>query len=228
MRWLCRPALLFLITACVDRRPARLAVPDRVVVNSRTATRLPVAARNAAGRIVSASGTRYELVSGGDVQLSDNGVVTCWQPTDAEIRVTRAELSTRFIVRCRPILGFRLPATVRLLTTDPPRELMVGAVGLDGNPVTLLAGTASVRDTQVVVLRNGRLYPKARGVTEVDVTAGDCSIAVQIKVVELSSTPEALKPNEEFATALRLVGGEIHDWRPGRNPPIGISAPMHV
>lgn len=227
MRWLGRPALLFIIAACADRRPARLVVPDTVVVNSRKPTRLPVDVRNAAGHSVSASGLRYELVSGGQVQLSDNGVVTCSQPADAAIRVTRAELSTRVIVRCRPIRGFRLPTPVRLLTTDPPHELTVDALGLDGNPVTLLAGTAMVRDTQFVVLRKGHLYPKARGATYVDVTAGDCSIAIRIEVIERSSTPGELSPNEEFATALRLVGGEIRSWHipPGRYELELVSAP---
>jgi len=218
VRRLGRSALLFLVAACVDQRPARLAAPDTVVVNSRKATALPVDVRNAAGRVVTSTGLHYALVSGSRVQLSDKGAVTCLQPTDATIRVTRAGLSTRFVVRCRPIDGFRLPAPVRLFTTDPPRDLSAEALDLDGNPVALLAGTASVRDTRVVVLLKGQLYPKARGATYVDVTAGDCTVAIRVEVIERSSTPEALKPDEEFATTLRLVGGEIRDWRipPGR------------
>ncbi len=212
--------MLFLTVAACAREPARLTAgkSDTVVVNSRHPVQLSVHVVDAAGRILGSRGLRYEWVSGDRVPLSDDGRVTCARPADAMVRVTRGDLTMQLSLRCQPIAGFRLPRGVHLLVGGPPQELVVNAVDADGRPVMLIAGTASVRDSQVAVLRDGLVYPRTAGFTYVRVDVGDCVSWIPVDVIARETTPSQLEPFQEFAASLRLVGGEMRSWHivPGR------------
>ncbi len=212
--------MLFLTVAACVREPARLTAgkSDTVVVNSRRSVQLPVRLVDAAGRTLGSRGVRYEWVSGDRVPLSDDGRVTCERPADAQVRATRGDLTMQLVLRCQPIAGFRLPRGLHLLVGGPPQELAVNAVDADGRPVMLVAGTASVRDSQIAVLGDGLVYPRTAGFTYVKVEVGDCVSWIPVDVIAQESTAADLQPFQEFATSLRLVGGEIRSWHiaPGR------------
>lgn len=212
--------LLLAVTACLDARPVRLAAghADTVIVNSRGSVPLAVRLVDANGIERKARGVHYRFIAGRDVALAGDGRVTCHGRGDAEVEAARGDLTTRVTVLCRPIKGFRMPRELRLTIGGPPAPLDVTAVGVDGKPVDMLAGAASVRDTQVVALVDGYLHARARGTTLVDVEAGDCAVAIPVEVVESSRTPDGMLPHEQYAESLRMAPGELRSWRlrPGR------------
>jgi hypothetical protein len=189
-------------------------VADTAVVNNRQTVPLPVRMLDATGRELAPRGLRYELVSGDRIQLSEDGRVTCDRSGDATVRVSHDELSKDFVLRCRPIRGFRVSQRIRLIVGGASEELTIGAVGADGKPVSLLAGKASVRDTSIATLVDGRVHPKMAGDTDVDVAVGDCVLSIRVEVVERVDSTLKLGPSREFVIApLRLVGGELRSWR---------------
>jgi hypothetical protein len=212
--------LLLAVAGCVDARPVRLVAghSDTVIVNIRAPVPLAVRLVDASGVEHLAKGVRYQLIAGGDVELDDNGRVTCDHRGDAEVAATYGDLSTRLTVLCRPIKGFRMPRELRLTIGAPPARLDVGAMGVDGKPVDAIAGTASVRDSQVVTLVDGYLHARARGTTMVDVEAGGCAVAIPVEVVESSRTSDGLLPHEQYAESLSMAAGELRSWRlaPGK------------
>jgi hypothetical protein len=210
----CAVMVLVACAACTGRRPARLSAGNSgtVIVNSRRPVQLPVRVVDAAGRVLGSRGLRYEWVSGDHVPLSDGGRVTCERPADSRVRVTRGDLTMQLVLRCQPIAGFRLPRGIHLQVGGPPQELEVNAVDAGGRPVMLVAGTASVRDSQVAVLDHGLVYPGAAGFTYVKVEVGDCVSWIPVDVIAQEATPAELRPFQEFASSLRLVGGEMRSW----------------
>ena len=214
-------SVLFLaVAACVDARPIRLVVgrSDTLIVNSRES--MPMAARlvDMNGVERRARGVRYQLIAGGEVELANDGHVTCERRGDAEVAATYGELATRVTVLCRPIEGFRMPRVLRLTTGGPSAPLDVGAIGVDRKPVDMIAGTASVRDSQVAALVDGFVHARARGLTMVDVEAGDCTVSIPVEVVESSRTSDGLLAHQQFAESLSMAAGELRSWHlpPGR------------
>jgi hypothetical protein len=208
-------AALVVLASCTER-PVRIVagVADTAIVNNRQPVQLPVRMLGATGRELDSRGLRYEWVSGDRIRISEDGQVTCERSADAVVRVSRDELSTQFVLRCRPIRGFRVSHVMRLLAGGAPEELTIGAVGVDLKPVSLLAGKASVRDTTIATLADGRVHPKTPGSTYVDVTVGDCVTSIRVDVVERVDSTLKLGPSREFVVApLRLVGGELRSWR---------------
>ena len=210
-------ALLLLSLGACARTPERLRLgsSDTVVVNSREPVALPVHAFDRDGRELRVRRTRFTKLTGDDrVRISDDGVVTCLGRGDAQISVTSGARSVRGMVRCEPIRGFRYMPGVELVAGGPPQRLAVAAVGIDGAPVTAIAGRMSVRDTTVVRLADGSVFARARGETFVDVEAGDCATAIHVDVLERVATPDTLEPYQEFMIpSLRLGVGESRRWR---------------
>jgi len=213
-------SILFLAFAACDARPVRLVAgrSDTVVVNSRESVPLAVRLVDVNGVERRARGVRYQLIAGGGGELANDGQVTCDRRGDAEVAATYGELTTRVAVLCRPIEGFRMPRVLRLTISGPPAPLDVGAIGVDGKPVDMLAGTASVRDSQIAALVEGYVHARARGATMVDVEGGDCAVSIPIEVVEASRTSDGLLPHEQYAESLGMAAGELRSWRlpPGR------------
>src|SRR5262245_41423855 len=208
-------AALLVLAACTER-PVRIVagVADTAVINNRQTVELPVRMVGATGREVGSCGLRYEWISGDRIQVAENGRVTCKRSGDAVVRVSRDELSTQFVVRCRPIQAFRFSHAIRLLAGGASEELTIGAVDVDLKPVSLIAGKASVRDTNIAIVADGRVHPKAPGSTYVDVAVGNCVKSIRVDVVERVDSTLKLGPSREFVIApLRLVGGELRSWR---------------
>lgn len=214
-------SVLFLaVASCIDARPVRLVAgrSDTVVVNSLEAVPIAVRLVDANGVERRARRVRYRLIKGPEVALSGDGRVRCDGPGDAEVSATSGALMARVTVLCRPIERFRLPRVLRLTIGAPPAPLEVGAMGVDGKPVDLVAGTASVRDSQVATLIDGYVHGRARGLTMVDVEAGDCTVSIPVEVIEESRTTALLLPHGQYAESLSMAAGELRSWRvpPGR------------
>lgn len=224
------------LAACVGGTPARIVAgeADTVVVNNRQSVPIPARLLDADGRTLRAKDLRWRWVAGDHVPITADGRVSCARPGDAEVRVSQGRLSTRVVLRCRPVAGFYLPERVEIVLGGAPVALPVRPVGVDDRPVTLFEGRAGVRDSAVAVMREGRLVARRRGMTDVDVQVGDCTTTVGVAVVEQTASAESLLPYQEFVVApLRLVGGELRIWRlsPGRytlrlDAPANASAPV--
>jgi hypothetical protein len=219
-------ALLSLAVASCERASARPLGPparlvagkaDTVVVNSRSAVTLPVQVLDEAGHELPATGLRFEHVSGDPLPLSSSGRITCDHRGDAEVRVSRGALSTRFALRCRPIKGFRfIYGDGRpLFAGGAPRDLQFIAVGVDDMPERMLAGTVSIGDSTVAALRGLTVYPRAPGETVVELDLGECSWAIGVFVHERVASPSELRSADDifFVSPLRLVDGERRGWR---------------
>lgn len=208
--------ILFLVVlGCADARPVRLVAgrSDTVIVNSRGSVSLAVRVVDVKGIEHAARGVRYRLTPGGTFKLGADGRVTCDRPGDGQVEATYEDLSTRVTVLCRPVEGFRLPRVLRLTIGGPPMPLDVGAYGVDGTPIDMIAGTASVRDSQVASLIDGKVHARARGITSVDVEVGDCTTSIPVEVVESSNASGELRPHQQYAESLNLSAGELRSWR---------------
>ena len=210
--------IVAIVGAACSGAPARIVVgkSDTVLVNSRKPTLLPVHLLDGAGHELDPSGLRYQAVSGDSIGLSARGVVSCATRGDTRLRASLQNLMTEFVLLCRPVKGFRFAFDPGppLLVGGPPRELALGAIGLDDMPVMLLAGTATIQDSAIGVLRGLAVEPRAAGTTVVDVDIGDCIHSILIEVDEPVASSSALERRDQVfsVSPLRMVGGEIRSW----------------
>lgn len=201
--------------------PVRLSAgaSDTVIVNGRHPTPLPVRALDAAGRAVAGAPVRYAWVGGDSLPVTPTGDVTCAKSGDAAVRAVSGRLTTRLLVRCRVVEYVRIPGPLQFVLGDSalsrPFALPVAAYGADGRPVTLLTGSARVRDSSVATLRGLTLYPRARGITVAGAHFGDRDAAMGVHVYQRVGTLAALDtllrvhPKQRlFAVPLRLERGE--------------------
>jgi len=221
-----RLALLSIVFVSCERASARpLGTParlvagkaDTIVVNSRGAVTLPVQVLDDAGHELPTSGLRYERLSGDSIALSPNGQLTCDRRRDAEVRVSLGALAKAFVVRCRPIKGFRFVYGDGrpLVAGGPTRDLQFVAVGVDDTPERMLAGTVRIHDSAVAELRGLTVHPRARGETMVELDLKECLWHVGIMVNERVASPLDLRFGDDvfLETPLRLVDGERRGWR---------------
>jgi len=207
-------------TACTGK-PVRLVAgtSDTVVVNDNVPVPVPLYGLNESGRRIDVRSVRFDPISANGVLLSADGQVTCSQRADATGRATVGNVSTMFALLCRPIRGFASHDNLQLIVGDAPEELNARAIGVDGQAVTLLAGAATVQDSAVASLDNGRVRARKPGRTFIDVEAGGCAMDFVVEVFERADSTAAMQPWQEFTlTPLRLVGGELRTWRipPGK------------
>ena len=211
--------LVIALVACADAGPQRLIAgrSDTVIVNSRELVPVNLRLVDSAGVVRQAKGAVIRLVRG-DVELSKDGQVKCNRSSDADISATLGNLSTSVTLLCRPIVSIRVPRVLRLAVGSPPARLDVGAVGVDGESIHMIVGTASIGDTEVATLVEGEVRAKARGVTAVEIEAGGCAIQVPIEVVESNPESDDLLPHQQYAESLSVSAGESRNWRvpPGR------------
>lgn len=212
-------ALALPLPGCGDGAPVRIVAgrADTVIVHGRSGTPLGARVVDTRGSERRARGLGYHLATG-DVTLSDDGEVTCRGRGDAEVVVQAGILATRVTVLCRPIAYFLMPGVRRLMLGGPDQALDAAAIGPDRQPVDVIAGTASVRDTHVVQLTGGRLHARVRGITAVDVEAGDCAVSIPVEVVESAGRTDSLLPHMQLVEFLSMSPGELRGWRvpPGR------------
>lgn len=188
---------------------------DTVLVNSRKPVLLPVHALDAKGRERRTAGVRYTIVAGDSVPVSSKGAVTCLRRGETTLRATLGSVTTDFLLLCRPVKGFRFVVDPEpLLVGGPPRMLAVGAVGIDDLPVLLLAGTATVHDSDIASLRGLTVVPRGAGYTEVAVDIGDCVHSMFIEVDQpVKSSLDLERRDQVFMVSpLRLASGEIRSW----------------
>ncbi|MEO8945228.1 MAG: permease prefix domain 2-containing transporter [Gemmatimonadaceae bacterium] len=196
--------------------PTRLfaGTSDTVIVNSQTWEQLPVRVLDSAGRNLKVTGVRYRQISGAPLRMSAAGLVKCEQRGDALVRATLGALSKDFMLRCRPIDHFvRWTGALSLVVGDPAQQLPVKAVGVDGTPETILAGTAIVGDSDVVSLDGLSVRPKTPGGTMVYVWIGGIVAIIPIMVYKRVNSSAELREMEYFAVSpLRLARGESREW----------------
>ena len=222
LRWLLLPAAIVGCERAVARPlgpPSRLVAgkADTVVVNSRNAITLPVQVLDDAGHALPTTGLRFTHVSGDSVRLTSTGQITCERRSDATVRAALGALTTRFVVRCRPIKGFRfIYGDGRpLVAGGPPRTLEFVAVGVDDSPERMLAGTLRILDSSVAELRGLTLHPRARGETMVELDLGECLWNIGVSVNERVASPADLRFADDIflESPLRLVDGERRGWK---------------
>jgi hypothetical protein len=192
---------------------------DTVVVNDRLEVPIPMYGLDASARRIDVRGVEFEPISENGITLSRDGRVKCSQRADATGRATLGNVSTAFTLLCRPIRGFVMHELTRLVMGDSGEDLDATAVGVDGQAVSLLAGSVTVEDTMIVSVHGGRVYPRAPGHTYIRVQAGGCATTILVEVFERVGSTEAMEPFQQFAVApLRLVGNELRTWplAPGR------------
>jgi len=201
-----------------DGPPARLVLgvgggSNEIIVNSVRPVRLSMRALDARGRVLRDTGVRYQWVSGAPITISTAGVVTCTQPGDAAVRAALGEVNTTTVLRCRPVREVHAPAMLDIVIGDSARDVPFEALDREGRPVTLLAGQFTVGDSAIVTLEGQRIRARAAGSTWVTARFGDRASFNSVHVYERVQTLEEIRPGQHAAIPIRLVGGEMRQWR---------------
>jgi hypothetical protein len=211
-------AALLATSACNDSQPgtpARLVAgnSDTVVVNNQRPVQIPVRVLDARGHILPDTGVRFEWTSGTSIPISVNGTVTCTQSGDASVRVSLGTLTTNMLLRCRPVRSLHISGPVQLRLGDAPQELQIEALGLDGRPVDLLAGTADIIDSSVAAFDGLRVRPRSPGAALAGVTVGEQSAGVGVHVFEKVTSLDNLRPEQTYiALSVRMQSAELRRW----------------
>ncbi|HEX6535019.1 MAG TPA: permease prefix domain 2-containing transporter [Gemmatimonadaceae bacterium] len=202
--------------------PARLVVgagypAGGVVLNNVRPVRLPIQVLDARGHLLDATGVRYQWMSGAPMSVSASGVVTCTRRGDATVRASLGPLATDVLVRCRPVRGIRATGFNDFVLGEPPRELPVEFIGVDGQPVMLLSGRASIGDSAVATLDGLLIRPRGPGRTWLSLKVGDRWTGASIRVFRPVRTLEGLRPEQRpdqrfVAAPVRLARGESVRW----------------
>ena len=149
-------------------------------------------------------GKRAYSVSPSNVaHVPHDKAVACDTIGDATVTVSSLLSTRRVFVQCRPVRTFGMFPGIRIqLSKGRVKMPPVPNRGLDGRPVTLLAGTAMVNDTTVIRLRDGYIYPLKLGRTSIARDFSGMSEGLGVEVYEpLTSGP------------VTLAGGEMRSWR---------------
>ena len=212
--WLTLPVVFLAFVACKGP-PARLVagVADTVVVNSRRPVQLPLRVLDPAGRSLDSAGVQYRWTAGMPVPVSATGVVTCTQSGDATVRASLGPLVTDVLLRCRPVRDVLALRMMNLVVGGPAQELPFLAVGVDGQPVTLLTAQVTVEDSTIAAVEGLRIRARAPGSTGLTMRVGDRLAFASVHAYERVRSPEGLRPGQHVAVPVRLAGGEMRRWR---------------
>jgi hypothetical protein len=175
------------------------APSDTLVINSRLNIALPATAIPL--RILGKPTWRVSPTT--VAHIPHAGAVACDTTGDAlliaENRFSRRSLQ----VFCRPVKSFNPFTGIRIaLGSEPVRMPAVPNRGLDGLPVTLLAGTAQMQDTTIARLENGMIRPVALGRTYVAMDFSGMRTTLGVEVYETVT-----------AGPVTLPGGGMKSWR---------------
>jgi hypothetical protein len=197
--------------------PARLvseaASADGVVVNHTGPVRLSMTVLDASGHELEGRDIRYARLSGIPIQISDRGVARCTQRGDAVVRATLDALNTDFVVHCQPVAEVRSAGWGNFLVGDSARTLTVDAIGIDGEPVTLIAARIRVADSTVATLDGSALRPLRAGMTEIELEIGNQTVGANVTVFEPLRSLAEMKPDQRWvAVPVRLQRGESVRW----------------
>lgn len=206
--------LLVLAAACTDTPPVRLVAgrADTVIVHNRQPVPLPVFGFAKDGDTVTVRNLRFHRVSGDPIRVTSRGMATCDRAGDATVEVSHRRVSTRFLLMCRPIVGFRFAGNPRMILGGPTIPLQLDAVGVDGESVFPIVGIATVEDSSVVTVQGMDLAARGPGRTDVRIEAGDCRTEISVEVNERVRSLGVLEPYQEYVTPVSIVAGETQTW----------------
>lgn len=102
---------------------------------------------------------------------------------------------------------------MNLVVGDPAQDVTFEAVGMDGLPVTLLAGQVFVADSSIATLDGLRLRARAQGSTALTIRIGDRLAYAAVHTYERALSPEGIRPGQHLAVPLHISGGEMLRWR---------------
>jgi len=209
-------ATLLVANGCGDSSPHRLVIGlnDTLVVNNMQPMHIPVRAVDVSGDDVPVTGVRYDWVSGDSIPVSANGVVHCTRNADATILISLDAISRSAVVRCRPIVALRAFGPMQLVVGEMVQKVEFEAIGLDGKPVDLVAGSMSTMRSDIVGIEPAlRVRAKVPGVSLTTLYVGDRNARLGIHVYQRVRDLRALNSGSPgVALALRLNGGETQRW----------------
>ncbi len=208
-------ALLVVAVVTRDGPPARFAAgtDDSIIINNELPVHLHAQVVDARGHSLKSSGVRFRWMSGAPIRVLQNGLVTCAQSGDAHVRISLGAISHELLLQCRPVSHIDwLGDPGDFVVGDAPHSLPISAKGPDGKAVDLVAGSASIRDSDVASLNGLMVRPKAPGRTELDVTVGDKRVDAPIIVYGRSSSPATLRVDQVFVSDVTLAAGDVRRW----------------
>ena len=190
---------------------------DRIVVSTRRPVQLPMRVFDADGDVLAATGVRYSWESGAPASVAPDGVVRCSGRGDAVVRAALGPLVTRVVLSCQPVRWLHMRGWYNFTLGDPAQAMRVGAIGLDGAPVSRLAADVRVEDPSVATFERTpegmRIRPLAPGRTRVHVSAGGRHTGTAVTVFEPVSTLEGLRPEQRYVLAsTRLAARTSVRW----------------
>ena len=201
-----------------DGPPARLVVDSRyvtdgLIVNSTRSVKISMKVLDSSGHELDSAGVRYGWVSGVSVPVSSTGVITCTQAGDATVRASLGALTTNLLLHCRPLHEVRTPGMMNLIAGGPAQDVPFDAIGMDGRPVTLLAGRIGVGDSTIASLHGRQIRGLASGSTGLTMSFGDRGAFMEVHVYERARSLERILPGQHLAIPVELAGGEMRRWR---------------
>lgn len=198
-----RSVLVLLALGCADAAPTRIVVPSEpYVLNGPAPVPLPAQLLLPNGTLTVPKQLGAQLSTDSAVQLAHR-LLSCRRAGEADVTLSSGTLRAYFTVRCRPITSFRPPPpTLDLYVGGPPQPLAISPVGPHNEAVTEWRAGISVRDTSVVRVKNGYVYPLRFGRTTIRLDFGGISTPVSAMVVE-----------RVIADSLLLARGEYRAWQ---------------
>jgi len=181
-----------------DAGPLKAPV-DTLVINSKLNIALPSSA--IPWRILGKP--TYRVTPASVAHSPHAGAVACDTTGDALLTAGNRFSRRSVLLVCRPVRSFFPFQSIRIaLGSEPVRMPPVPNRGLDGRPVTLLAGTARMRDTTIARLDSGMIRPVALGRTFVEMDFSGADAVLGVEVYETVT-----------AGPVTLPGGGMKSWR---------------
>ena len=181
--------------------PARLLADNgdrRLVINNLRPMQLSVAVFDEDGRKLPSDSVRYATESSPVLSVSPAGAVTCLSRGDANINASLGTISTTVAVRCLPVRQIESSTWISLMIGEPPRHLPFKAIGIDGQPVTELRGSATMSDGAVATIIGGDVVPRAVGATNVKMIIGDRTTEIRVVVHERVERLDNIRDDQRF------------------------------
>jgi hypothetical protein len=184
-----------------------------VVLNTTHPIQLRTHVLDAQGHQLPPSTAQYRWVAGVPMDVTSNGIVTCREYGDAEVRASAGHVATRLVVRCRPVTQVSGDMVMSLVAGSAGADIPFTARAPSGRVEELVAFEARVRDTSVAALQGLHVRPVAAGATVVTVSIGDARANVWVKVYEPVSTLAGLRPDQRLVSApVQLAVGDSIQW----------------
>lgn len=221
---LAAPALALALAITLALRappPAYLVVESQrgtdaansVVLNSTGPVRLITHAFDAHDRELPAGGVQYRWSAGIPIPVTSDGIVTCTEPGDAELRAWAGGAATTIVVRCRPVERVNGSLSMSLVVGERGRSLPFTVLGPNGEIVDLVAYEARVQDSGVAALKGLVIRPVAPGKTSALLKVGDGQTRIFVNVYEPVPTLAELRPDQRLVSApVRLARGDTIRW----------------